>query len=113
MSPDKTTKLLFSLCLGVLSSALLWAQMTVTGSISGTIVDPSGKTVPGVKITLTSENTKEIREATSNEAGTISLAALPPDIYSITMAHSGFNTFLRPAITLTANERIPLAEIAL
>src|SRR3977135_4687413 len=83
MLPNKTTKLLFSLCLGMLSSALLWAQMTVTGSISRTVVDPRGTTVPGVKITLTSENTKEIREATSNEAGTISLVALPPDIYSI------------------------------
>jgi hypothetical protein len=113
MSPNRTTKLLFSLCLGVLSSALLWAQMTVTGSISGTVVDPTGKTVPGVKITLTSENTKEIREATSNEAGTISLVALPPDIYSIKVEHSGFKTFRRTGIVVTANERIALGEIPL
>jgi hypothetical protein len=57
MSLNQNTKILFSLCLGALCSALLWAQMTVTGSISGTVVDPAGKTVPAAKVTLTSEKT--------------------------------------------------------
>src|SRR5580704_5383698 len=106
MSPNKNRRMLISLCLGVLCSAQLLAQMTVTGSISGTVVDPTGKTVPGAKITLTSEKTKELREASSNDAGAISLVALPPDTYSIKVEHSGFKTFQRTGIVVTANERI-------
>ena len=46
MSPNQNSKILFSLCLGALWSAQLLAQMTVTGSVSGIVVDPTGKTVP-------------------------------------------------------------------
>jgi outer membrane receptor protein involved in Fe transport len=113
MSPNKNRRMLISLCLGVLFSAQLLAQMTVTGSISGTVVDPTGKTVPGAKITLTSEKTKELREASSNDAGAISLVALPPDTYSIKVEHSGFKTFQRTGIVVTANERISLGDVAL
>jgi hypothetical protein len=113
MSADKNTKMLFCLSLTMLFSAPLWAQMTVTGSISGTVVDPTGKTVPAAKITLTSEKTKEIRQALSNDTGSISLVALPPDTYSIKVEHSGFKAFQRTGIVVTANERIALGDVSL
>jgi hypothetical protein len=63
MSRNRNSRIWGALCLGALWSAVALAQMTVTGSISGTVVDPTGKSVPAAKITLTSEKTKEIREA--------------------------------------------------
>jgi hypothetical protein len=91
----------------------LFAQMTITGTISGTIVDPSGKSVPGAKITLVSEKTKEIRDASSNESGAFSLVAVQPDTYSVKVEHSGFRTFERTGIVVSANERIALGQVAL
>jgi Carboxypeptidase regulatory-like domain len=98
MSPNQNSKILFSLCLGALCSAQLLAQMTVTGSVSGIVVDPTGKTVPAAKITLTSETTRAIREATSNESGAFSIVAVQPDAYSVKVAHSEFRTFERTGI---------------
>ena len=48
-----------SILVGFLLGTVLFAQMTITGSISGTIVDPSGKSVPGAKVTLVSEKTRK------------------------------------------------------
>src|SRR6476660_1222379 len=36
-------------------AAPLWAQPAQTGTISGTIQDPSGGVIPGVTVTLTSQ----------------------------------------------------------
>src|SRR6266849_905411 len=102
-----------SILVGFLLGTVLFAQMTITGSISGTIVDPSGKSVPGAKITLVSEKTKEIREASSNESGGFSLVAVQPDTYSVKVEHSGFRTFERTGIVVSASERIALGQIAL
>src|ERR1700737_3123879 len=97
----------------LLLGTAVFAQMTITGTISGTVVDPSGKSVPGAKITLLSEKTKEIRDASSNESGAFSLVAVQPDTYSVKVEHSGFRTFERAGIVVSANERIALGQVPL
>jgi len=42
-------------------AAGLYAQMTVTGSISGAVTDPSGQIVPGAGVTIRSVNTGETK----------------------------------------------------
>jgi len=37
------------------------AQMTVTGSITGTVTDPSGQSVPGANVTIRSVNTGDTK----------------------------------------------------
>ncbi len=44
------SKLLFAVA-AIGSCGLLLAQMTVTGTITGTVNDPSGQVVPGAKVT--------------------------------------------------------------
>src|SRR5258708_6014058 len=94
-------------------SGQAFAQMTITGSISGTVVDGSGRSVPAAKITLISEKTKEIRDASTSESGAFSLVAVQPDTYSVKVEHSGFRTFERTGIVVSANERIALGQVAL
>ena len=95
------------------SASLTFAQMTVTGSVSGTVIDQSGRAVPAAHITLVSERTRETRETVSNETGGFSLPALQPDTYSVTVEHSGFKAFRRTGIVVTANEHIPMGQVAL
>jgi len=57
----------------------LTAQMTVTGTIAGNVLDASGQAVPNAKITLTSVNTSETRTAAANELGTFTIIAVRPD----------------------------------
>lgn len=97
----------------LLLATFLPAQMTITGTISGTVIDASGKSVPGAKITLISEKTRDIREASSSESGAFSLVAVQPDTYSMKVEHGGFRTFERTGIVVSANERIALGQVAL
>jgi len=51
--------------------------------ITGTVTDSSGSSVPGAKITVTSESTGVKSEATSNAAGNYTVLFLPPGGYRI------------------------------
>src|SRR5260370_9122588 len=105
MSATRYSRPLGCLLSIVLSSAV-FAQMTITGSISGTVVDPSGSAVPDAKITLTSQTTKEIREAATNESGAFNLVPVQPDTYSIKVEHAGLKTYELTGIVVSANERL-------
>ncbi len=104
---------LVCLLLAALAGVAAFAQMTVTGTITGTVTDPSGQVVPGAKVTLTSEATGETRTAPTNETGTFNLVALPRGTYSLRVEHGGFKAFQRTGIELTANEHLALGEIEL
>jgi hypothetical protein len=53
-----------------------WGQ-TLTGTILGTITDPSGAVVPGVDVTVINTGTNQTRSVTTTGSGTYSLSNLP------------------------------------
>ena len=63
----------YLLCLtGVLllATTLVFAQTTVgTGSIVGTVTDPSGAVVSNAKVTITNTATGQVIEQTTNSSG--------------------------------------------
>jgi hypothetical protein len=87
--------------------------MTTTGTVEGTVIDPSGKSVPGATVTLTSEATKDVRTASSGESGGFSFQAVLPGSYSVKAAHAGFKTFERAGLFVSANERVALGSLQL
>ncbi len=56
---------------------------TTSGTITGTVTDQSGAVVPGAKVTLTDEATKDKREATGSESGQFVFPALRPPPYTV------------------------------
>src|SRR5574340_1320565 len=86
---------------------------TVTGTITGTVVDPSAHVIVGASATLTNERTGERRSASTNELGAFTFPALPPSEYSLKIETSGFKTFQRAGTVLSANERLALGDIQL
>jgi outer membrane receptor protein involved in Fe transport len=105
----------FCVGLGVclLAAIPIVAQMTVTGSVTGTITDPSGQAIVGAKVTLTSERTRESRSTVANELGSFNFVAVQPDTYSIKVLQSGFKAFERTGVVVTANEHIAAGDIRL
>jgi Carboxypeptidase regulatory-like domain len=86
---------IFSLCSAMLwmGSALpAWAQLTDTGTIAGTVSDPSGAVVPGVTVTLTDTATNTSHTAKTNDAGRYVFASVTPGMYNLTFAKEGFAT---------------------
>ena len=72
---------------------LLTAQMTVTGTIAGNVMDPSGQAVAGAKVTLASARTGESRVTTTNEVGAFTLNAVQPEPYNLRVELRGFGAF--------------------
>jgi len=60
------------------------------GSLSGTIDDPSGATVSGAKVTVTSKATDAQRTATADSAGYYLFSSLPIGTYDVAFDHAGF-----------------------
>ncbi|HXK04147.1 MAG TPA: carboxypeptidase-like regulatory domain-containing protein [Verrucomicrobiae bacterium] len=99
--------------IAALTSGLLSAQMTVTGTISGSVTDPSGQAIASAKVTATSTTTSEPRTAAANEVGAFNLVALQPGTYNIRVEHPGFKTYERKGVVVSANERVALGDVAL
>src|ERR1051325_9296090 len=80
----------FTICVLVLAALTATAQVSSTSTLSGTISDPTGATVPGAEITVTSTATGAVFKVTSNESGEFIIPALPSGDYSVLVTHQGF-----------------------
>ena len=103
----------FPVVLFIVACGALLAQMTVTGTITGTVTDPSGAAVSNANITLVSNGTRESRTATTGADGSFRFLAVPPEGYTVRVEHAGFKNYERTEVRLTANERLDLGQIQL
>src|ERR1039457_6574687 len=114
---DRNAKQALSFVVFVMFAALscgqLFAQMSVTGAVSGTVLDASGSVVPGATVKLTSETTKQVHETKSNGEGLFSFTAVPRDSYTLKVEHAGFKAFERTGIVVSANEKVALSGLTL
>ncbi len=81
-------------------------SQTATGSIIGTVTDPSGAVVPGVAVTIRSVSTGATRTLATTNAGTYSATALAPGQYTVSYQQKGFGAGSQAVIVLvgeTAN----------
>ncbi|HEX5875474.1 MAG TPA: TonB-dependent receptor [Pyrinomonadaceae bacterium] len=76
----------------LLSAPAIMAQSGSTGSIAGTISDPTGAVVSGAAITIKNTATNQEFTTTSADNGTFNVPALISGFYSVTVAAPGFKT---------------------
>ncbi len=74
------------------SSSFVFAQSN-SGTITGTVTDPSGAVVPGATVTINNPVSEYTRTATTDDAGHFSLPNLPFNPYHLTANHSGFGSY--------------------
>jgi len=97
----------------LLSSALLSAQTTVgTGSISGTVTDPSGAVVDGATVAITNGATNQVISLTSNSAGGFNSGALVPGTYKVQVSVKGFSTVSQTVTVQVGNTATANAKLA-
>jgi Carboxypeptidase regulatory-like domain/TonB-dependent Receptor Plug Domain len=100
----------FTLAILVLSP--LSAQ-TTTGTISGTVVDPSSNVIPGAKVSVTNEATGDVRRADTTGTGDFIFPSLLPATYTVQVEMAGFQTYKSNGNVLTPNGRLPLGQLRL
>src|SRR5688572_16833971 len=74
----------------VVSPAFLFGQGIVTGSISGTVVDPQGAVVSGATVTAKDIQTNREFNATTDETGAFSLRGIPVGVYTLAIEAPSF-----------------------
>src|SRR5688500_17195747 len=79
----------------LLGFASLGMSQLDTGTISGTVADPSGAAVPGAAVTIRNIQTGITRSLESNAAGRYDAAALPVGTYEVRASLAGFQTLVR------------------
>ena len=99
------------LALSALNAAV--SAQTITGSISGTVVDINGGVIPGATVTVTGDKTAETRTATTDSDGRFNFAALQPGNYSLKVERQGFQTLEQKGVVLSANEKLAIPELKL
>ena len=99
-SPLTKLPLLFLI---VVVPRLLFAQYS-TATLSGTITDPSGKTIPGARVTIESTSTGLVRAFTTGEDGTYLFPALRVGTYRLQVEKEGFARYIQDGITLYVNQ---------
>ena len=98
----------FRLCLvGLLSVMLSWSGLAQqnTATILGTLTDPSGAAIPGIKVTATDELTNYARSVQSASDGSYLIPLLPiSSKYKLTIEAPGFKSITRTGIALQLNQ---------
>jgi hypothetical protein len=89
-----------------------WSQ-TVTGQISGTVVDSSGALVAGCTVVLTNDNNSESRTMQTGPSGDFIFTELIPGVWSVQISMQGFRKYEQRGIRVSASERVALHTIRL
>jgi hypothetical protein len=76
----------------------------VTGSIQGTITDPSGAAVTGAKVTATDVDRGTAFRTESNGSGYYNIPRVPVGTYSVRVEHPGFNMSQQPGVPIALNQ---------
>jgi hypothetical protein len=81
---------------------------TSRGTVTGTVLDPTGAVVGRARIMLTDAETGVRLSAESNDAGVYRFDAVDLGTYDLQVTHPGFRTFLGARISVEANRATTL-----
>ncbi len=89
------------------------SAQVVSGSISGTVVDPSGAVIVGATVTAINTATNAKTIATTTSSGSFLVAGLAVGTYNLTFSKSGFQNSAQSGIEVTAAADHGLGSIKL
>ena len=72
------------------------------GTIVGTVTDPAGATVPGVRITVTNIETQVSQTSVTTTSGDYSLSYIANGVYTVKAEHAGFRAAVIPQVLVQA-----------
>ena len=91
MSSKRVALLLAALfCFFAVAPSALFAQSASTGTVAGTVTDPSGGAIVGATVTLTDTATSIARTEATNDTGRYFFANVVPSKYTVSVSKTGF-----------------------
>jgi hypothetical protein len=101
------THILASIVLIFFSAGAALAQ-SPTGTISGLILDPEGKSIPGADVLVQNELTGVQYITITNGEGLYILSNLPPGPYRLQVSKIGFKALIKPDIILNVQDALAI-----
>ena len=86
---------------------------TTSATVSGTVLDSQGATLPGATVTLTSRTQGNVLTATTDAEGRFMFPIVRPDSYTLRITMQGFKTAERTNVVVNANDRFSAGSITL
>jgi hypothetical protein len=80
----------------------------VSGTIAGTVTDPSGAVIANAKVLVHNDDTGVQRNLTTSSSGSFTAAAIPIGSYTVTVDAASFASYKRTGIVLTVGEILNL-----
>jgi hypothetical protein len=102
-----------SILLAAAGLAPLSPAQSVTGSVSGTLLDSAGAVIAGAPVQLVNEISQQARENTTNGAGAFQFTSILPGSYTLKIAKPGFKSYEQKGIIIGAQEKVDLHTITL
>lgn len=103
----KVYRVFCAISVTVLASRIaIFAQTMGTGTITGTVTDPTGGVVTGAQITATNLDTGIARSAATSSSGSYVLPALQIGRYRIRAFHEGFKTTTQEDVRLDVDTSV-------
>ena len=98
-------------CVWLLVSVLflltsLATSQLYTGSIAGTVTDPSGAVIPSASVNATDQNKGFAFTATTDSAGRYLLRPIPPGKYNISVEAPNFQSERKQEVTVEVNQSV-------
>ena len=84
------------------------AQLAGSASITGTVTDPAGASVPGATVAILNTDTGITRDIQSNDAGIYVAPFLSPGNYEVRATAGGFATTVRKDLTLQVGQTLTI-----
>src|SRR5215475_4472120 len=94
-----------TLALAVLLAAPIMAQ-EFRATISGTVTDATGASVPSALVEVRNTETVSVTTAQTNETGAFTVPFLSPGTYKLTVTAQGFKQSVRDGIELHAGDKV-------
>jgi hypothetical protein len=105
-------------CIYTLVPSALFSQSASTGTVAGTVTDPSGAAIADATVTLTDRATNTPRVASTNENGRYVLVDIPAGNYDVSVSKQGFrisklsNQAVTVGSALTLNVTLEIGSVA-
>ena len=99
----------YCFCILAFAVAGIVAAQDISGTIDGTILDPTGAPVPNAKVTVTNTDRNQVvRTITTDTTGTYSAPFIPIGNYEIKVEANGFRTASRSGIVLNVRDDLKI-----
>src|SRR6185369_17858075 len=97
-------RLIMLVAVVLFGSQIAFAQLRVVGSVSGTVLDPTGAAVPNAQVVLRDTKTQQTKEATTSDNGAFFFPDLSTGTYDVTVTMAGFQKSLVTGISVATSQ---------